>query len=109
MPRLPRTAALAFLLAGTLGTGGCTLVKPMVGAVTGPIYVLAHTSGNFGCGCDDGRAVAAFLCVSSVIGAVAGLVTGVVSDIQVLCGNASYPAQNWWDPFATNTDPCHGP
>ena len=105
MSSLPRAAVLSLLFAGVLGTGGCTLVKPVVGAVTGPIYVLAHTSGSFGCGCDDGRAAAAFLIAGAAIGAAAGLVTGVISDVQALSGRAVDPAQNRWDPFATNCDP----
>jgi hypothetical protein len=40
----------------------------------------------------------------SCCGAVGGLVTGVISDVQVLSGAAeSTPTQNWWDPFRTNT------
>lgn len=105
MSSLPRAAVLSLLFAGALGTGGCTLVKPVVGAVTGPIYVLAHTGGYLGCGCDDGRAAAAFLVVGATIGAVAGLVTGIASDVQALSGHADDPMQNWWDPFATNCDP----
>jgi hypothetical protein len=41
--------------------------------------------------------------VASAVGAVAGLATGIYSDVQFLCGRAPDPCENWWDPFATNT------
>ena len=42
---------------------------------------------------------------AAVVGAAAGLVTGIVSDVQVLRGVAADPTNNWWDPFAINTGP----
>jgi hypothetical protein len=85
-----------------LATGGCTLVKPMVGAITGPAVVLAGTDGGAFCGC-DGRGAAAAFAVMAAAGALVGLVTGVISDVQALSGAASDPTANWWDPFKTNT------
>jgi len=98
-----RRTSLAALLAISLGTGGCTLCKPLVGAVTGPVVVLANSNGNWGgCGC-DGRAIVAVFVVAAAIGAASGLVTGIISDVQYVCGYADDPTRNWWDPFATNT------
>ena len=63
-----------------------------------------HKDGD-GCGCHDARAFCAYLTVASIIGAGAGLVTGIISDVQVLRGRAETPHQNWWNPFQTNTSP----
>ncbi|MBL9076985.1 MAG: hypothetical protein JNL08_05750 [Planctomycetes bacterium] len=104
MPRLARSVALAGLCAGVLATGGCTLIKPVVGAVTGPVVLAASSNGNF-CGC-DGRGAVAAIGVAAAIGALIGLVTGVVSDVQWLSGAAADPTANWWDPFKTNTSAC---
>lgn len=94
---------LAAVLALSLGTGGCTLAKPFVGVVAGPAVLLGNSGGNWGgCGC-DGRALVGILIGAAAIGAAAGLVTGVISDVQYLCGYADDPSRNWWNPFATNT------
>ena len=93
----------ALLLAFALGSGSCTIVKPVVGAITGPVYVIAEL-GEVPSSYDDGGcAVVGFLIVTSAIGATCGLVTGIISDIQVLLGAASKPIQNWGNPFAINT------
>lgn len=93
-----------FLAAAACSAGSCTLVKPVVCAFTAPILVIGHSDGDFcGCGCGDGRAVLAVFAVVAAVGAVGGLVTGVLSDINVVCGRAPEPCANFWDPFATNT------
>jgi hypothetical protein len=105
MSPLCRLGVLGLSLLASSG-GGCTLVKPLAGAVVGPVYMvgaLGHGGGWRGCGCDDGRALCALFTVGAVIGAGAGLVTGVVSDVQAMRGVARDPTANWWDPFATNT------
>ncbi len=100
---MKRPLALAAVLVLGLGSGGCTLCKPIIGAVTGPALILSHAGPDWGrCGC-DGRAAAAVLVVAAAIGAAAGLVTGVISDVQALRGHAQDPTRNWWNPFATNT------
>lgn len=100
--------ALAALLAIVLGNGGCTLVKPVVGVVVGPVVVLGEGGGGFGgCGCDDGCAIVGILAVGSAIGAVCGLVSGIVSDVQAVTGRAEDPYRNWYDPFSTNTSDGH--
>lgn len=104
MPVSRPLLALSLVLATGLGSSGCTLVKPVVGAVTGPVVMLAATDGHVGCGCDP-YAGLAVLGVGAAIGAVAGLVTGLISDIQWLCGEADDPCRNWWNPVATNTMP----
>jgi hypothetical protein len=84
---------------------GCTLAKPLVGAVTGPIVLLAGTGGSC-CNCGgDGRAVLCLFAFAAAIGAGGGLVTGIISDVQVLTGAADDPCRNWWEPFRTNTMP----
>ncbi len=97
-----RVAGLALLLALCGGSTGCTLVKPMVGAVTGPIYAVGATGVPVGCGCRDGCGVALYFLGAAAVGAVAGLVTGVISDVRVLTGHAREPVENWWNPFDTN-------
>ena len=92
---------IACVFAGCLLGGGCTLVKPVVGAFTGPVIVLGHSDGHL---CDWGSGEGA-LCVAAglaVVGVAAGLVTGVVSDVQWMSGACDQPTDNWWDPFATN-------
>ena len=98
--------AMMVLLVGTcLLQSGCTLTKPVVGAFTGPAVLLTGGSGSgWGCGCrGDGRAVLYLFAVLAVVGAGGGLVTGIISDVQVLTGAASEPCHNWWEPFRTNT------
>lgn len=84
-----------------VATGGCTLVKPAVGAIVGPAVALGSTGSPF-CGC-DGRGVLAALAVTAAAGAAVGLVTGVISDVQWLSGAAHDPTANWNNPFKTNT------
>lgn len=105
MSSLRRSVALTALFVCSL-TSGCTLAKPVVGAVVGPVVVLGGigSSGGCYCRCDDGRALLFLLAFGSAIGASAGLVTGIISDVQVLCGEAPDPTHNWWNPLATNTD-----
>ena len=94
--------ALASL--ASLGTSGCTLCKPVVGMFTGPVVLLGNGGGLGGCGGHgSGEGVVYLLAALSAVGAVGGLVTGVISDVQVLTGAARRPTHNWWDPFATNT------
>lgn len=103
MPIVRRVLPVLALMA-CLGTSGCTLCKPVVGAVTGPIVMLGHSNGDFNFGCQgDGRAVLVVLALASAVGAGAGLVTGIISDVHALCGDAHDPCHNWWDPFKTNT------
>lgn len=90
------------LSAGSLASG-CTLCKPVVGAVAGPVILLGHSTGGWGCGCGDPRALTVVLLVFAGVGAAAGLATGIASDVQALSGAADDPCRNWWDPFATNT------
>lgn len=86
-------AALAF------SSTSCTLAKPLVCAVTTPAYVLGN-SGS--CGYDPRGAACGFLLVAAV-GAVGGLVTGIISDINWIRGETDDPIRNIGDPFATNT------
>ena len=88
--------------------GGCTLVKPVIGAVVGPVVILAHSNGSVGtggcgCGCEG---IVAFLAAGAAIGAAGGLVPGIIRDVQVLCGTVDIPSRNWWDTFLNNTYAC---
>ncbi|MFT4514169.1 MAG: hypothetical protein ACI91B_002877 [Planctomycetota bacterium] len=94
--RLLMASALAAL---AFSSTSCTLAKPFVCAVTTPVYVLGN-SGD--CGCDPRGAACGFLVVAAV-GAAAGLVTGIISDINWIRGKADDPTRNIGDPFATNT------
>ena len=90
--------------------GGCTVVKPLigaaVGAVAGPALLLAGTDGNAGgCGCEPEGvlvALATAAAVGAAVGGVCGLVTGVVSDVRWMFGCCDDPMDNWWDPFQIN-------
>ncbi len=97
-----RSLAVLALFGGSLASG-CTLAKPVVGAVTGPVVVLGALGGGGGCGCTDGRAILVLMAVGSAVGAGVGLVTGIISDVQALTGEAEDPTRNWWDPLKTNT------
>lgn len=98
--RLPILAAIAVV---TPVMAGCTVVKPVVGALTGPVVMLGRSDGWL-CRCNcDGRAIVCTLAVLAAIGAAGGLVTGIISDVQAVCGDVEDPTANWWDPFALNT------
>jgi hypothetical protein len=89
----------------SLALAGCTLVKPIVCAVTGPICILG--GGGFG-GCwgnGDGRGVVVIFGMMVGVGVVGGLVTGVISDINALAGKAENPTANWYNPLRTNRNP----
>ena len=103
MPAL-RCLLMTFVLGAGLPMTGCTVAKPLVGAVTGPIVLLAASNGSF-CSCGDGRAVLYLFVFMAAVGAGGGLVTGIISDVQVLTGAADDPCHNWWEPFRTNTMP----
>ena len=106
MPCPGRRLVLAAVATFAPAMGGCTLVKPVVGAVTGPVIMMGHSNGDFGgCGC-DGRAFLCVFAVMAAVGATGGLVTGIVSDVQVVFGEVENPTNNWWDPFAFNTSAC---
>ncbi|MFK7740812.1 MAG: hypothetical protein AB8H80_10860 [Planctomycetota bacterium] len=108
MPR-PHALLLPAVLAASLTAPSCTLAKPFVCAVTTPIYALGNGAGGGGgggwgcCQCADGRAIAIGLLALSAVGAVGGLITGIVSDVNYLFGDVPEPARNLHDPFATNT------
>jgi hypothetical protein len=105
-----RAHVLAAAAACCLASGGCTVVKPVigaaVGAVAGPALLIAGSDGNLGaCGC-DARAIVVVLAISAAVGAsiggAAGLVTGIISDVRYVCGYSADPTSNWWDPFKIN-------
>ena len=96
-PRCHRHCALLAMMVACL-LGSCTLAKPLVGAVVGPVMLLAEG----GCRCGSGEEAAMALCAGSVVGAGAGLVTGIISDFNWVTGRTEDPTINWHDPFATN-------
>ena len=97
---------LAAALVLCLGCGGCTLVKPVVGAFVGPVVMLGNSAGDFsGCGC-NGEGILCALGIMAAVGAGAGLITGIVSDVRVVCGFCEDPTNNWWDPFKINNGAC---
>ena len=77
----------------------CTLAKPVVCAVTTPFIVLSQPN----CFCGDCRDLGCAVVAFSAVGAVGGLVTGIISDVNVLTGKATDATRNLHDPFATNT------
>ncbi len=88
----------------TTAVPSCTITKPIVGAMAGPFVILGNSGDLGGCGCSgDGRGLVCAWAFMMGVGAVCGLVTGVVSDVQYLTGAAADPTANWYDPFKTNT------
>jgi hypothetical protein len=66
-----------------------------------PIYVIGNSDGcNYDC---DPRGAACGILVFAAVGAAGGLVTGIMSDINWIAGEADDPTRNLHDPFATNT------
>jgi hypothetical protein len=111
MAHLRRRVGLVAAIACCLGSNGCTVVKPVIGAavgmVAGPAFFLAGSNGNISdCGC-DGRGIIVVLATTAAVGAavggVVGLVTGVISDVRWMCG-CDEPMANWWDPFKINDE-----
>ena len=100
MKRLLSVTAVAAVAASSTS---CTLFKPVVCAVTGPVLILGHVNPSGGCGNCDPRGLACGLVVLSAVGAAGGLVTGIISDINWISGEAEDPTRNIGDPFATNT------
>lgn len=94
-----RVCVALALVGVALGSTSCTLGKPLVCAVTTPCYVIGHSSG----GCGDPRGLACAAMLFGAAGAAAGLVTGIVSDVNWMLGRATDPCRNLHDPFATNT------
>ncbi len=92
----------------------CTVTKPVVCTFTWPVLLFAepgtqtqlfgHQSGT-GNTYEDGRTGAYILLgFLFAIGPVGGLVTGVISDINVLTGESTsgHPARNLYHPLLTN-------
>ena len=97
--------ASSLALAASTSTS-CTLAKPIVCALTAPVYVIGNSGGGphwCSCNCNDARAYAVVVVAICAVGAVGGLVTGIISDINVLRGVAEDPCRNFANPFATNT------
>jgi hypothetical protein len=95
--------ALTAALVLCLGCGGCTLVKPVIGTFAAPVIMLGKSdsrTSDFG----NPEAILCAVGVMSVIGAGAGLVTGIISDLRYVCGYADDPTNNWWDPFKINIE-----
>jgi len=100
---LRHVLALTAALVLCLGCGGCTLVKPVIGAVAAPVIMLGK-SDSWTSDCSNPEAILCAVGVMGVIGAGAGLVTGIISDLRYVCGFADDPMNNWWDPFKINIE-----
>jgi hypothetical protein len=98
----PRLLSVTFLATMALTSTSCTLTKPLVCAVTGPVVILGRSCDGLGC-CGDPRGIVCVVVLLSAVGAAGGLVTGIISDIHWIAGDASDPTRNLGDPFATNT------
>lgn len=105
---------LLFSFVAAAGLTSCTAVKPLVCTITYPIDNLRERLAA-----PDGPdsheelppvavVVAAPVIIplrfvsEAVIGCVGGLVSGLVSDLNVVTGNFSSPARNLGRPFRTN-------
>jgi hypothetical protein len=102
MRSLHRLGLVMALLASSL-LGGCTLGKPIVGALTAPVLVFSDTPVFLGCNEDAQQAACCLFAAVAIAGAIGGLVTGIISDVQYLTGEVDDPFENWWHPFATST------
>ena len=91
---------MAAVLTAALSSTSCTIGKPVVCALTAPVYVLGQFDGCPG----DGRAALCLACCSSIVGVFGGLITGIVSDISYLAGETDDPFRNWHHPFATSVE-----
>ncbi len=98
-----RLAMSAVLIALAFLASSCTLAKPLIGAVTAPAYLLASDD----CNGFDSCTLPCGLVAMAAVGAVGGLVTGVISDVYWLSGEADEPTRNFHDPFATNVGRDH--
>ena len=67
--------------------------------------MLGHSGGDFS-GCNSGEAVVCAFAMMAAVGAGAGLITGIISDVRVVCGCCEDPTNNWWDPFKINNGAC---
>lgn len=113
--------SLAATLTITALVSACTVVKPVVCAVSSPVQFVAETLDTRDLDDPDERAVAdaeslptPCLCVAAPIvipvriverifnGFVGGLCTGLVSDLNVLVGHAEHPTKNLTRAWATN-------
>ena len=111
-PRPVRTRWAALTLSCLLCS--CTVTKPVVCTFTWPVVFLSSPGGQTqlfsdqsatGNTYEDGREGAFFLLgFLFAIGPVGGLVTGVISDINVLTGESTsgQPARNLHHPLLTN-------
>ena len=92
----------------------CTITKPVVCTVTWPVLLLTapghqtqlfdHSSGTGDTEYGSGKGAYMLLGFLFAIGPVGGLVTGVISDINVLTGESTsgHPARNLYHPLLTN-------
>lgn len=94
-----RLLMVACLMGAALGTKSCTIAKPVVCVITTPAKALGEAGRSY----YSLEAAACGLMAMSAIGAAAGLVTGFLSDMNVLLGVADDPVRNIHDPFKTNT------
>lgn len=97
-----RRLGLVIALLASTSLGGCTLGKPIVGALTAPVLVFSEVPVFYTC--DDGgrQAACCLFGIVAIAGAMSGLVTGIISDVQFLTGEVDDPLHNWWNPFATS-------
>lgn len=94
-----RLLVVASLMGAVLCTVSCTVAKPVVCAVTTPARALSEAGRSY----YSLEGTVCGLMTMSAIGAAAGLVTGFLSDINVLRGVADDPDRNIHDAFRTNT------
>ena len=86
-----------------LPLAGCTLIKPVTGAIAGPAILLGQPNAvGWGCCCGDGDELLGVLLAGAAVGTVCGLVNGVISDFRWLFDETEDPTRNWADPFRTN-------
>ena len=105
-----KTPILRSLLLSALLLSSCTLVKPVVCTFTWPVLLLGgeHDLGPVDLGdCygQSGDQVAVALAALLVLpGPVGGLITGVISDWNVVTGQSipGDPARNFFHPMKTN-------
>jgi len=108
---MPRPAALLLLASSALALPSCMLTKPLVCAVTGPVFVFSDFDGlgEFGSALPYGDPCGALAGLGALVfltGPIAGLVNGAINDWYLITGQVDFAecGRNIENPFATIKD-----
>lgn len=94
---------LVLVLALTLNS--CTIAKPVVCALTTPVLFLSSSPClPYGCHCRNAEGLAWGFAAVAAVGVVGGLISGFVSDMNLILGHVDRgdACRNLHNPFRTN-------